>query len=123
LLKQRQRIAKSSLTTACLQMEEVAMRIYKKIIAVSCPSSDDIRSVANISDTDAKMVSAVSWLLLTEGQRSTALREANRLIRRFLGARKHAPACAVFEIIPADSIEVIHRYKKCGLIMYIRYFR
>ena len=85
------------------------MRIYKKIISESSPSNNDIISVANISDTDARLVGAVSWLLLTETQRSAALREANRLIRRFLGARKHAPACTVFEMIPTDTIEVIHR--------------
>ena len=85
------------------------MRIYQKIISESSPSNNDVISVANISDTDAKIVSAVSWLLLTEAQRSAALREANRLIRRFLGARKHAPACAVFEMLPPDTIEVIHR--------------
>lgn len=90
-------------------IEEVTMQIYQKIISESSPSNNDVISVANISDTDAKIVSAVSWLLLTEGQRSAALREANRLIRRFLGARKHAPACAVFEMLPPDTIEVIHR--------------
>ena len=82
------------------------MNIYLKLISQHTPSNNDLVSVANISDTDAKIVSAVSWLLLTDAQRSAALRQANRLIRRFLGARKHAPACAVFEMIPSDSIEV-----------------
>ena len=91
------------------------MTIYHNLVSAHSPSNNDIVSVANISDTDAKVVSAVAWLLLTDTQRSAALREANRLIRRFLGARKHAPACAVFEMIPPDSIDVIQRYcRGCG---------
>ncbi|KAL5270079.1 hypothetical protein ACHWQZ_G003536 [Mnemiopsis leidyi] len=91
-------------------IEEVSMRIYKKIVSESCSSPDPgMTSVANISDGDARVVGAISWLLLSETQRRSALREANRLIRMFLGARKHAPACAVFEMIPSDTIEVIHR--------------
>ena len=86
------------------------MCIYKKIVSESCSSADpDLISVANISDADARVVGAISWLLLSERQRSSALQESNRLIRRFLDARKHAPACAVFEMIPSDTIEVIHR--------------
>lgn len=85
------------------------MNIYNRILDSYSPSHADVISVANISDSDARIVSAISWLLLTSSQRSAALREANRLIRRLLGARKHAPAYAVFEMIPADTIEVINR--------------
>jgi len=91
-----------------IPISEVTMKIYLSLITDNSPSNTGAVSVANLSDTDAKIVDAVSWLLIIDSQRADALIQANKLMRRFLGSRKHAAAQAIFDIIPTNTIEVIH---------------
>ncbi|KAK2558371.1 Nuclear pore complex protein Nup107 [Acropora cervicornis] len=43
------------------------------------------------------------------GKRSEALKQSNAIIRCFIATRKHAAAREVFQKIPPDSIDVIHK--------------
>ena len=45
-------------------------------------------------------------------QRSEAIRQANTIMRAFLGLRKHAAAKEIFKKIPKDSIDVIVQHVK-----------
>lgn len=91
-----------------IPISEVTMKIFLSLISDNSPSNTGTVSVANLSDTDAKIVDAVSWLLIIDKQRADALIQANRLMRRFLGSRKHAAAQAIFDIIPPNTIELVH---------------
>ncbi|XP_015757940.1 PREDICTED: nuclear pore complex protein Nup107-like [Acropora digitifera] len=58
---------------------------------------------------DRKKIEAIEWLMFHRSQRSEALKQSNAIIRCFIATRKHAAAREVFQKIPPDSIDVIHK--------------
>ncbi|XP_067027190.1 nuclear pore complex protein Nup107-like [Acropora muricata] len=61
------------------------------------------------SKDDRKKIEAIEWLMFHRSQRSEALKQSNAIIRCFIATRKHAAAREVFQKIPPDSIDVIHK--------------
>lgn len=58
---------------------------------------------------DDMKINAISWLLYDESQRVEAVKQANAICRLFLASKKHSAAKAVFDKLPADSVDVIHK--------------
>lgn len=70
-------------------------------------SNADHQLEAVTSEEDLVKIGAIEWLTFDPEQRSEALRQANAMMRVFLGARKlsacHEAACA----LPTDTIDII----------------
>lgn len=64
---------------------------------------------AATSNEDRKKIEAIEWLMFHQSHRTEALKQSNAIIRCFIATRKHAAAREVFQKIPSDSIDVIHK--------------
>lgn len=62
-----------------------------------------------ISEEDRLKIEAIDWLVFDIGQRAEALKQANAVMRTFIALKKIDAARAVFEKLPPDSVDVVHR--------------
>ncbi|XP_052773924.1 nuclear pore complex protein Nup107-like [Mya arenaria] len=70
----------------------------------------DTQSVdTNISEEDRQKIEAIDWLVFDVAQRAEAVRQANAVMRTFIALKKLEAAKAVFDKLPPDSVDVIHK--------------
>lgn len=61
------------------------------------------------TDEDRSKINAIDWLVFDPSQRAEALKQANAIMRMFVGTRKLSAARDVFNKLPANSIDLIIR--------------
>lgn len=78
----------------------------------------DLQLEAVTSEEDRVKIGAIEWLTFDLEQRSEALRQANAMMRTFLGARKLSACHEAASAVPADSLDVIVKLwqKKAGSV-------
>ncbi|XP_045190526.2 nuclear pore complex protein Nup107-like [Mercenaria mercenaria] len=62
-----------------------------------------------ISEEDRHKIEAIDWLVFDIAQRAEALKQANAVMRTFIAMKKIDAARAVFEKLPPDSVDVVHK--------------
>ncbi|XP_046851291.1 nuclear pore complex protein Nup107-like [Xenia sp. Carnegie-2017] len=62
------------------------------------------------SEEDRHKITAIEWLIFDPSQRAEAIKQSNAIVRCFLALRKHEACRSIFEKLPEDSIDVVHRY-------------
>uniref|UniRef100_A0A8C4Q5U9 Nuclear pore complex protein n=1 Tax=Eptatretus burgeri TaxID=7764 RepID=A0A8C4Q5U9_EPTBU len=105
----------------CLQLAEQAgldvMAVTKLVVEnirradpvgfVHHDSSPILNSATSVDDLS--MIDAIEWLIFEPNHRAEAIKQSNAIMRALLASKKHEAAKALFERIPGDSIDVIHR--------------
>ena len=71
---------------------------------------EDTALEAATSEEDLKKIEAIEWLIFDPSQRADAIKQSNAIMRCFLALRKHSAARSIFEKVPEDSIDVVHRH-------------
>ncbi|KAI0211244.1 Nuclear pore complex protein [Lamellibrachia satsuma] len=104
----------------CLALAEEAgldvARITKLVVenirsADSVELSMDMQLLQQTATTeeDRSKINAIDWLVFDASQRAEALKQANAIMRMFVGTRKLSAARDVFNKLPAGSIDLIIR--------------
>lgn len=88
---------------AGLDLREVTKKIVENICAKDYEKND-----LDSSEFDDLKINAIKWLLFDDSQRAEAMKQANAICRVFLAAKNHSAAKAVFDILPADSVDVVY---------------
>jgi len=88
---------------AGLDLKQITKRVVENILSV-----DGGVDTADGSEADNVKINAITWLLFDDSQRAEAVKQANTLTRLFLASKKFAASKAVFDVLPDDSIDVIH---------------
>ncbi|CAK8675549.1 unnamed protein product [Clavelina lepadiformis] len=102
---------------AGLDVTAITKNVVERIRAQGVPDTaplqvsqgDDLTLEPPLTPGDHKKIDAIEWLVFDPAQRSEALKQSNAVIRGFLAARKFSAARQVFQKIPRDSVEIIHR--------------
>lgn len=62
-----------------------------------------------ISEEDKLKIEAIDWLVFDVSQRAEALKQANAVMRTFIALKKIEAAKAVFNKLPPDSVDMVHK--------------
>ena len=89
---------------AGLDLKLITKQIVENILA----TDDDANNVGVDSELDQVKINSIRWLLFDPSQRGEALKQANRIVRLFLAAKKFEAAKSVFDVVPSDSVDVIN---------------
>lgn len=87
---------------AGLELKFITKRIVENIRA------ENFQDSAKTEDQQ-RIVGAIDWLVFNPSQRIEAIKQANAIIRNFLGLKNHEAGKIVFNKIPPDSIDIIYK--------------
>ncbi|KAL3865177.1 hypothetical protein ACJMK2_006795 [Sinanodonta woodiana] len=105
----------------CLMLAEKAgldIPLITKTVVENIRSHSDInfrslsyqqQEVTTVTEEDRKKIEAINWLVFDESQRAEAMRQTNAVMRSFIAVKKLEAAREIFEKLPPDSVDVIHR--------------
>lgn len=105
-----------------LDLAQITKRVVENIRSrsdVDISSLTETQSEAvdtNISEEDRKKIEAIDWLVFDISQRAEALKQANALMRMFIALKKLNAAREVFDKLPPNSVDVVHKtwYQQTG---------
>ncbi|XP_028390986.1 nuclear pore complex protein Nup107-like [Dendronephthya gigantea] len=70
---------------------------------------EDSALEAATTQEDRRKIEAIEWLIFDPSQRAEAIKQSNAIMRCFIALKKHEAARSIFEKLPEDSIDVVHR--------------
>ncbi|XP_066920444.1 nuclear pore complex protein Nup107-like isoform X1 [Clytia hemisphaerica] len=85
-----------------LELKLITKRIVENI------RTENFQDSANTED-EKRIIGAIDWLVFNPSQRIEAIKQANAIIRNFLGLKNHDAARSVFSKIPTDSIDIVYK--------------
>ncbi|KAL4231420.1 hypothetical protein ACF0H5_008997 [Mactra antiquata] len=97
----------SGLDIAAISKRVVENIRSKSDVDFSSLNQDSVDS--SISEEDKRKIEAIDWLVFDVNQRHEALKQANALMRVFVALKKLDAAKAVFDKLPPDSVDVVHK--------------
>lgn len=101
--------------TCGLDLAQITKRVVENIRSRSDVDFSNLAGTrtetvdTSISEEDRKKIEAIDWLVFDVSQRAEAMKQANALMRMFVALKKLVAAREVFDKLPADSVDVVHR--------------
>ncbi|CAB0008584.1 unnamed protein product [Nesidiocoris tenuis] len=102
-----------------LEVPRITERVVRKVRSIETQEATTSSETAALSDQvtedDAKKISALEWMMFYENQRAEAIWETNAVVRHFIACNKLAAARLALDKVPPNSTEVVLIQYKCTL--------